>query len=469
MTERPAPHALADRRAVPEHRPPARARDARGRARPATRGAIAIRGRLLDGEGAPVPDGMIETWQANAAGRYRHPADDRGDVPLEDGFLGFGRCGTTADGEWRIVTVKPGRVPAAGGGLQAPHLAVSVFARGLLKRARDAPLLPRRGRGERRRPAPRARSARTSARRSSRSADDGRPALRHPPAGPRPDRLPGALDDGGGPRAHAGRDRRRRPGRPAPVASCSQPRASSRWSSSSAAATTASPACAPASSSTTSRRSSTRSASASACAATASSTRASSCSSTAAPHRIDFMALTGRTRRRLRPAGADARPRSSTLEAGRPRPALRGRGRRRARPSRPTRRGSRSATAAVATSCAATSSPAATASTASAATRSRRRAGATYSIALPVRLARHPRARRAGHRRARLLLARARLRPLLAALATRSRGSTCRWRPTSDVERLARRARLGRARRRFARAADAALAPDARRRRSRRA
>src|SRR5690242_7351156 len=96
--------------------------------------AIAIRGRLLDGAGAPVPDGMVETWQANAAGRYRHPADERADVPLEDGFLGFGRCGTDGDGAFAIVTVKPGRVPAADGTLQAPHLAVSVFARGVLKR-----------------------------------------------------------------------------------------------------------------------------------------------------------------------------------------------------------------------------------------------------------------------------------------------------------------------------------------------
>jgi protocatechuate 3,4-dioxygenase alpha subunit len=96
--------------------------------------AIVIRGRLLDGAGAPVPDGMVETWQANAAGRYRHPADERADVPLEDGFLGFGRSGTDADGTWEIVTVRPGRVPAAGGALQAPHVAVSVFARGVLKR-----------------------------------------------------------------------------------------------------------------------------------------------------------------------------------------------------------------------------------------------------------------------------------------------------------------------------------------------
>ena len=97
--------------------------------------AIRIRGRLTDGAGDGVPDGMVETWQANAAGRYRHPEDDRDDVPLEDGFLGFGRSGTEDDGWFEIVTVKPGRVPWPEGGLQAPHLEVAVFARGLLKHA----------------------------------------------------------------------------------------------------------------------------------------------------------------------------------------------------------------------------------------------------------------------------------------------------------------------------------------------
>jgi protocatechuate 3,4-dioxygenase alpha subunit len=96
--------------------------------------AIRIRGRLLDGNGDPVLDGLIETWQANAAGRYAHPADMREDVPLEDGFTGFGRSGTVDDGWFEIVTVKPGPVPGPGGAPQAPHLLVGVFARGLLKR-----------------------------------------------------------------------------------------------------------------------------------------------------------------------------------------------------------------------------------------------------------------------------------------------------------------------------------------------
>ena len=95
--------------------------------------AIRIRGRLLDGNGDPVPDGLIEIWQANAAGRYAHEEDTRTDVPLEDGFRGFARSGTVDDGWFEFVTVKPGRVPAPDGELQAPHLVVLVFARGLLK------------------------------------------------------------------------------------------------------------------------------------------------------------------------------------------------------------------------------------------------------------------------------------------------------------------------------------------------
>jgi protocatechuate 3,4-dioxygenase, alpha subunit len=102
---------------------------------PADPRAIRLRGTLLDGAGAPVPDGMVEIWQANAAGRYAHPADDRAEPALEEGFLGFGRSGTVPDGKFEFVTVKPGPVPWPDGGLQAPHLEVGVFARGLLKHA----------------------------------------------------------------------------------------------------------------------------------------------------------------------------------------------------------------------------------------------------------------------------------------------------------------------------------------------
>src|SRR4051794_7571133 len=94
---------------------------------------IAITGRILDGDGAPVPDAVIEVWQANAAGRYNHPDDNRDDAPLDPGFRGFGRVATGADGEFRLVTIKPGPVPGRGNAWQAPHINVVVFARGLLR------------------------------------------------------------------------------------------------------------------------------------------------------------------------------------------------------------------------------------------------------------------------------------------------------------------------------------------------
>ena len=100
---------------------------------PADPRAIRLYGTLIDGAGEPVPDGMVEIWQANTAGRYAHPADDRSELELEDGFLGFGRS-ATPDGRFEFVTVKPGPVPWPGGGMQAPHIEVGVFARGLLKR-----------------------------------------------------------------------------------------------------------------------------------------------------------------------------------------------------------------------------------------------------------------------------------------------------------------------------------------------
>jgi protocatechuate 3,4-dioxygenase alpha subunit len=78
-------------------------------------GAIRIHGRVLDGAGEPVPDALVETWQA--------------DPPAGEGFRGFTRCPTDAEGRWAVLTLKPGRV-----GDQAPHVDVSVFARGLLNR-----------------------------------------------------------------------------------------------------------------------------------------------------------------------------------------------------------------------------------------------------------------------------------------------------------------------------------------------
>lgn len=96
--------------------------------------AIRLGGVVLDGAGEPVDDALIEIWQANRVGRYAHPEDAREELPLEDGFAGFGRCATDSNGFYGFVTVKPGPVPAPEGGLQAPHVEMSVFARGLLKR-----------------------------------------------------------------------------------------------------------------------------------------------------------------------------------------------------------------------------------------------------------------------------------------------------------------------------------------------
>jgi protocatechuate 3,4-dioxygenase alpha subunit len=96
--------------------------------------AVRVGGVILDGMGEPVNDALVEIWQANRAGRYAHPEDVRDELPLEEGFRGFGRCATGPDGSYGFVTVKPGPVPAPDGGMQAPHIVVSVFARGLLKR-----------------------------------------------------------------------------------------------------------------------------------------------------------------------------------------------------------------------------------------------------------------------------------------------------------------------------------------------
>lgn len=87
---------------------------------------IEIAGRVLDGDRAPVPDALVEIWQADDTGRYA----DRADAP----FRGFGRSATGPDGAFRFVTIRPGRVPGPDGTLQAPHVVVGLFARGLLRR-----------------------------------------------------------------------------------------------------------------------------------------------------------------------------------------------------------------------------------------------------------------------------------------------------------------------------------------------
>jgi protocatechuate 3,4-dioxygenase, alpha subunit len=94
-------------------------------------GAFWLHGIVTDGAGAPVPDALIETWQADPDGRFDHPDDPRGAVK---GFRGFGRCPTDDSGRYAIRTQKPGPVPGPGGEAQAPHIDVSVFARGLLHR-----------------------------------------------------------------------------------------------------------------------------------------------------------------------------------------------------------------------------------------------------------------------------------------------------------------------------------------------
>ncbi|MBI2766691.1 MAG: protocatechuate 3,4-dioxygenase subunit alpha [Chloroflexi bacterium] len=100
---------------------------------PGAPGAMEIHGQVFDGAGDPVGDALIELWQANRAGRYAHPADDR-ELLLDPDFTGWGRCHTRPDGSFRFITVKPGPVPGDGEVLQAPHINVSVFARGLLNR-----------------------------------------------------------------------------------------------------------------------------------------------------------------------------------------------------------------------------------------------------------------------------------------------------------------------------------------------
>ena len=93
---------------------------------PGTPGAVWLRGRVLDADGQPVRDALVETWQADQQGRFAG-RQQTGD------FRGFGRS-ETLDGEYAVLTVKPAAVADADGHPQAPHVAVSVFARGLLDR-----------------------------------------------------------------------------------------------------------------------------------------------------------------------------------------------------------------------------------------------------------------------------------------------------------------------------------------------
>jgi protocatechuate 3,4-dioxygenase, alpha subunit len=92
---------------------------------------IRVEGTVYDGDGAPVPDCMLEVWQADAQGRFSDPQDQRA-LP-NTAFRGFGRCGTDGEGRYCFDTIKPGHVADPDGKPQAPHLLLAVFARGMLR------------------------------------------------------------------------------------------------------------------------------------------------------------------------------------------------------------------------------------------------------------------------------------------------------------------------------------------------
>jgi protocatechuate 3,4-dioxygenase alpha subunit len=95
---------------------------------------IRIEGRVIDGDGKPIPDALVEIWQANAYGRYNHP-DDKQEKPLDPTFAGWGRSGTDEKCFYRFETIKPGPVPGADDSVQAPHINLVIFARGMLVHA----------------------------------------------------------------------------------------------------------------------------------------------------------------------------------------------------------------------------------------------------------------------------------------------------------------------------------------------
>ena len=115
MADEADPDAVADGRAVfsSRARPAGMGRSDRAATREGER--IVIEGRVLDGDGAPVPDAVVEIWQANAAGRYAHPEDKQNDKPLDPNFRGFGRVADRCRGRVSdSTTVKPGPVPGRG-------------------------------------------------------------------------------------------------------------------------------------------------------------------------------------------------------------------------------------------------------------------------------------------------------------------------------------------------------------------
>jgi protocatechuate 3,4-dioxygenase alpha subunit len=94
---------------------------------------IVVEGTVRDGAGAPVPEALVEIWQADASGVYHHPDDER-DSSSHDAFDGFGRTPTDTDGRYAFTTIKPGRVPAPDGLLQARHVLFGILGRGILTR-----------------------------------------------------------------------------------------------------------------------------------------------------------------------------------------------------------------------------------------------------------------------------------------------------------------------------------------------
>ena len=123
-----------------------------------TPGAFWLRGPVVDGAGEPVPDALVETWQADPDGRFDHPDDPRGAVAGAAGFRGFARCATDRRHGRSALSV-PGACRARTACLQAPHIDVSVFARGLLDRVVTRIYFPDEP-GQRRRPGARPRSTR---------------------------------------------------------------------------------------------------------------------------------------------------------------------------------------------------------------------------------------------------------------------------------------------------------------------
>jgi len=93
---------------------------------------VTVRGRVIDGDGIPVPDAILEVWQANSHGKYAHMEDSQ-DKPLDNDLWGYGRIFVNAEGAFCFSTIKPGSVPGPDDKEQAPHLAITLFMRGLLR------------------------------------------------------------------------------------------------------------------------------------------------------------------------------------------------------------------------------------------------------------------------------------------------------------------------------------------------